>query len=361
MKIGILVSDFIPKGESIRLKGGLTLGVGGTELQSYNLAKRFSDSNNVTVFTRRYMGLPFEERRDGFMVKRFRTIKIPCLSFFSHIMNSLILIRKNKPDILQCMMLTPNGLVGVLAGKIFGVKAIPWVRGGDWYLSKGFVSRKIISYVIRNSPVIFVQTEKIRSDILKEFPGKNILVIPNAVETRRKRSSGDKVVYVGNLRERKGIEYLIEAMKGIDSELILVGDGPERSFLESIAGDNVRFVGRVGPDEVERFLSQARMLVLPAKKGEGLPNVILEAMSMGIPVVSTNIAGISDVVKNNDTGFLVKPRDSEQLRKYIKMILENDALRRRMSDNCIKEIRKYSWENMIKRLEKIYSEEICAG
>lgn len=361
MRIGILVSDFLPKGKRILLKKGVTLGIGGTELQSYNLAKRLGKKHNVTVFTRRYMGLPLEERREGFAVKKFRTIKIPCIVFISHILSSLILIRKNRPDILQCMMLTPNGLVGVLAKKLFGVRFVPWVRGGDWYLTRGgFLGRRIISYVIRNSPIILVQTEKIMREILEEFPGKRIEVIPNGVDIKKDRSSGDKIVYIGNLSERKGVEYLIEAMKGVDAELLVVGDGPKRLYLESIAGDNVRFVGRASHDEVGNYFKKAKIFVLPAKKGEGLPNVILEAMTFGIPVVSTNIAGISDVVEHGKTGFLVNPRDSTGLRKYIKRLLDDDRLRREMSSNCLIEVRKYSWESMIKRLEKVYGELICA-
>jgi glycosyltransferase involved in cell wall biosynthesis len=319
------------------------------------MARRLAKKHSVTVFTRRYKKLPLQEEREGFVVKRFRILNLPVLSFLSHMLSSLLTIRMSRPDVLQCMMLTPNGLVGVLASKLFGIKFVPWVRGGDWYLTRGsFLGRSIISYVIRNSPLILVQTEKIRKDILKEFPGKEIEVIPNGVEIKGEKSSGDRIVYIGNLSERKGVEYLIEAMRGVDAELLVVGDGPKRRILESIAGDNVTFVGRVSHDEVGDYLKKAMIFVLPAKKGEGLPNVILEAMSFGVPVVSTNIAGISDVVKHGKTGFLVNPGDSDGLRKHIKKLLDDEKLRREMSSNCSMEIRKYSWENMIRMLNNVY-------
>jgi glycosyltransferase involved in cell wall biosynthesis len=342
MKIGILVSDFPPNR------------IGGTEIQSFNIARRLAKKHEITVFTRHYPGLPVQEEKGGFIIKRFRCIRVPGLSLLTHIIFSLLMIRKERPDILQCMMLTPNGFVGVLARGFLGVRAIPWARGGDWYLTRGIVGRRIISYVIRNSYTIFVQTEKIRREILREFPKKNIIVVPNGVELKKKPASRDKVVFVGNLIERKGVEFLIMAMKGVDAELLIVGNGPMRPRLEVMSRDNIKFVGKVMSHEVERYMRQGKIFVLPSVRGEGLPNVILEAMSMGLPIVATNIAGIPDVIEHGKTGFLVEPGDPEQLRKYIKRLLENDKLRERMSRNCLEKVKKYSWENVIRRLETIY-------
>jgi glycosyltransferase involved in cell wall biosynthesis len=360
MRIALLVSDFPPRGETLELKNGISLGVGGTEIQSYNLAKRLGKKHEVIVFTRRYNNLPLIEKRDGFLVKKFRIVKLPVLSFISHIISSAFLIRKNKPDILQCMMLTPNGLVGILVNRLFRIRSVPWIRGGDWYITRNnHLGRFITSLVIRKSPIVLVQTEKTKREVLREFPGKRIVVIPNAVELKQKRARGDKVVFVGNLIERKGVEYLIEAMRDLKAELLLVGDGPKRKRLESISGKNVKFTGRVRHEEVNTYLKRAKIFVLPAKEGEGLPNVILEAMSLGIPVVATDIAGISDVVKHGKTGFLVEPRNPRQLRKHIKMLLESDKLRREMSRNSLEEVKKYSWDKMLENLEKVYGE-ICA-
>ncbi len=360
MRIGILVSDFLPMEGDFELKNGISLGLGGTELQSLGLARNLSRKHDVTVITRRYKNLPKEEKRKGFSVRRFGFIDFPVISFFSHVISSLMLVRKERPDILQCMMLTPNGLVGVFSGKLFGIRFVPWVRGGDWYLTKGFIGRRIVSYVIRNSPLILVQTESIQREVSEKFPGKRVVAVPNGVEPQKAKANGSKVVYVGNLRGRKGVKYLIEAMKGIGAELVVVGDGPERRNLESLAGENVSFTGRVMPEDVQKYLKEAAVFVLPAIKGEGLPNVVLEAMSMGIPVVSTNIAGIPDVVEHGRTGFLAEPGDPRTLRKHIKRLLEDRKLRENMSRECIKEAEKYSWESVTNKLEKAYEEVLCA-
>lgn len=349
MKLGILASDFPPNR------------IGGTEIQAYNIAKRLAKKHKVIVFTRHYRGLPREEKRDNFLIKRFSCIKFPGLRFLSHLLFSMIMILKEELDILQCMMLTPNGLVGILAQKLFGIKTITWVRGGDWYITKEkSIGRRIISYVIRNSNIIITQTEKTRIEILEEFPDKNIVVIPNGIELKNKLASGDKIIFVGNLIERKGVEFLIRAMIGVDAELLIVGDGPERSRLESMSGDNIKFVGKVMPHDVERYMRQGKILVLPSVRGEGLPNVILEAMSMGLPIVATNIAGIPDVIEHGKTGFLVGSKNPDQLRKYIKKLLKDEKLRRRIGRNCLEKVKKYSWENVISKLEKTHKENYLA-
>lgn len=346
MKIGILVSDFPPNM------------IGGTETQSLNLAKELAKTHDVTVYTRHYGGQPFSEESGGFSIKRFRFVNLPVFRFLSHIICSLGLIRKERPDVLVCMMLTPNGLVGVLAKKLSGIISIPWVRGGDWYLT-GFVGRRITSLVIRKSPVVLAQTEKIRSEILAEFPESNIRVVPNGISPGGV-SKGNNILFVGNLIERKGVRYLIEAMRGLDERLIIVGDGPLRKGLENMAGNNIEFVGEASHEEVKRYLKTAKMFVLPSVRGEGMPNAIIEAMSFGVPVIATRIAGIPDMVKDGKTGFLVDPGKPEQIRKHIKYLIAKKELRMEMSRNCITESRKYSWDMVIPRLISVLKEVSCA-
>ena len=117
---------------------------------------------------------------------------------------------------------------------------------------------------------------------------------------------------------------------------------------------NCEFVGAVAPEKVSEYLMKGKLFVLPAVKGEGFPNVILEAMSVGLPVVATSLGGILDLVKNGETGFLVKPADVEALAGKITEIVNNDSLWSIMSDNCLKEVKRYSWDNIIRQIEGVY-------
>lgn len=351
MRIAILVTGFPPEY------------IGGTETQAYNLAKQLSKKHSVVVVTRRDKNTEKKER-DGFLIKRFRYINFPVIRFFSHIFFSLNEIRKlrKNTDILQCMMLTPNGLVGIIAKKLFGIRVVAWTRSDYKYsIKRNFITRLITSLVLKNLDIVLTQTNSIKNEILEDFPDLRVKVVPNGVDMKKGEAGGNNIVFVGNLTERKGLEYLISAVKRLEKNMgvLIVGDGPERKRLERMSeGLNVSFAGRVLPGEVGKYMKRGRVFVLPSVggKGEGLPNVILEAMSLGLPVIATRIAGIPDVIEHGKTGFLVKPKDSEQIARYLNKLLKDEKLRKRMSKNCLREVKKYSWERVVGKLERLYRE-----
>ncbi len=349
MKIAFLISHFPPEY------------IGGAEVQTSRLAEKLSErGHKVLVLTRKWTpSLPCEENRNGVTVRRFRVSGFPGIRFFSHIICSLDKIRKVRADIdiLQCMMLTPNGLVGVIARKLWGIKTVAWVRGGDWYFAKERpFSRRIIWFVLKHSDLILVQTPRIKEEILAWCPGIRVEVVPNGVDIPSENACGDKVIFVGSLSWRKGVEYLIEAMRGVEGSLIIVGDGEKKADLVKLSEgmDNIEFAGRVHPDRVREHLKEGRIFVLPSIAGEGQPNAILEAMAMGMPIVATKLAGIPDTVEHGKTGFLVEPGDPEGLGRYINRLLKDEELWRKMSENCKEEVENYSWERVTARLEEAY-------
>jgi len=348
MKIGILVKEFPPEV------------IGGTEVQTMRMAEELSKKHEVIVFTKRYKRHPKYA-----YLKHYDIVRIPNIRFndflstltFVLLAPFFILKYKNRINVLQCMMIYPNGFIGLLLNKLFEIPFFSWIRGGDWYFAKNNrIKRKIIASVLGNSLVV-VQSNEIKKDVKREFPEADLKIIPNAVDIPGRRADGEDIIFVGNLIERKGTEYLIKAMENVKGKSIIVGDGPERKKLEKLAQDlevDCEFVGAVAPEKVGEYLMKGKLFVLPAIKGEGFPNVILEAMSVGLPVVATTLAGIPDLVKDGKTGFLVKPADAEALAGKITKIVNNESLWRRMSDNCLKEVRKYSWDNIIKRIEEVY-------
>jgi glycosyltransferase involved in cell wall biosynthesis len=142
---------------------------------------------------------------------------------------------------------------------------------------------------------------------------------------------------VGRLTEKKGCEYLIRAMAQVqghhpDIELQIIGDGPLRPDLERLASQllkNYHFAGVQPPLDVRNAMNRALLLGAPsvtATEGdsEGLPNVVLEAQAMGLPVVSTRHAGIPEGVLHGETGLLVAERSVDELAQSC-LTLINDA------------------------------------
>lgn len=145
--------------------------------------------------------------------------------------------------------------------------------------------------------------------------------------------SKHKLVCVGRLCEQKGQLVLLEAIavlkkRGVNVDLVLAGDGEmrpeaESAIVKSGLQDQVEITGWIGPDQVFARLKEARALVLPSF-AEGLPVAIMEAMAMRRAVISTNIAGIPELVRNGEDGLLVAASDIEALASAIERILATD-------------------------------------
>ena len=146
-------------------------------------------------------------------------------------------------------------------------------------------------------------------------------------------------LFVGRLTEKKGCEYLIQAMAQVQSELpdlelVMIGDGPLKAQLEIQAAQSLRryqFLGVQPPEIVKSWMNRSQLLAAPsvtASQGdsEGLPNVVLEAQAMALPVISTTHAGIPEAVIHGKTGFLSAERDVDGLAKYSLKLLQNPDL-----------------------------------
>ena len=162
-----------------------------------------------------------------------------------------------------------------------------------------------------------------------------ISVAPNAVDPaifsggRRTREDGRlRVVAVGRLSHEKGLDVLVEAVRGLPVELEIAGVGPEEPRLRALAGDNVSFLGWVARDALPDLYANADVAVMPSRSDPwGL--VLNEAALAGLPLVSTTAAGAAwDVIEDGVNGFRVPPGDVRALRAAIERIADDDAFRR---------------------------------
>lgn len=149
-------------------------------------------------------------------------------------------------------------------------------------------------------------------------------------------NSGQSLLYVGRLAAAKGLPILLESLSKLvlnhpTVHLTVVGDGPDRELLEhqaSVLGitAHVDFVGYKPPADVKRYLLAADVFVM-SSFAEGVPVVLMEAMIAGRPVVATQIAGISELVEEGVSGFLVPPSDIQALSDRLDKLLSNEQLR----------------------------------
>ena len=179
------------------------------------------------------------------------------------------------------------------------------------------------------------------------------------------------VSFLGRLISRKGVDDLIRAAQllveqGYLLHLVIGGTGPQRVQWEGLVKglgicDHVTFLGFVPDDKVAHFFAGSDVFVLPAvidKSGdtEGLGMVLLEAMANGVPVVATEVGGISDVVVDGETGFLVDQRNPVQLAEKIALLCQNPSLRTSMGLAARERVRRFfSWPSVVERTLQVYN------
>ncbi len=364
MKIAILAFLFPPKW------------IAGTEIASYNIAKYLAKrGHEIHVITSLDKSLPRESKEEGFHIHRVSCLGIKYFGIPSFWIASLPCLRKVNPDIIHIQN-TTVGIAGFLNKILFRKPYVISAQGGDIY-RPWLLIRLSSRLVFRQASAVIALTEHMKREMQK-IHNCEITVLPNGVElesvksttlpkTVRRKSGLDEtaeiILFVGRLHIIKGVKYLIEALKIISQKytstrLVLVGEGEERQRLQEMVkglglSNRVSFVGSVPNRKVAEYMSAADVFVLPSLS-EGFPVVIPEAMAAGLPIVTTNVRGLPEIVKDGENGFTVDPQNSQQLAEKISLLLDDKELRQKISRNNRRKARQYSWETVVEKLEKVY-------
>ena len=199
-----------------------------------------------------------------------------------------------------------------------------------------------------------------------DVPKKKITVIYNGIETEAVglkqvirgllRFRGKLLVTVGRLVPWKGIDVLIRVHKKLlqtqkDLKLLIIGSGPEQARLEQLThdlelDDNIIFTGRLEKSVVLRYMKAGDVFVLNTHY-EGFSHLLLEAMAVGIPIVTTKVGGNPELIEDNVQGYLVKPDDEKTLAHRIEKLLGSAETRARISGNAKKRVTAFSNEKMV--------------
>ncbi len=191
----------------------------------------------------------------------------------------------------------------------------------------------------------------VSEDISKSINSKKTFIIYDFVEKiwGIKESLNYPLVfgYIGRNDYDKGTDILLKAYKLRKFKLVLAGNFKNSEFLKH----NVEYLGFV--NDISLFFRKIDVLILPSRR-EGLPRVILEAFSFGIPVIASNVGGIPEIVKENYNGFLFNSENVQQLLEKIEFLENNPNLILQMSSNCIRTIEeKFLKQHMLERMMRV--------
>lgn len=288
--------------------------------------------------------------------KKIRALLVPflLLSLYFHLWKIL-----SQYDMVHAHWLIPQGIVQSFFKKPYIVTG----HGGDVVsLNKGII-KKLKMKCLRKAGRVTVVSEYLKKKVQELVPEIAPDVISMGVDTKKFGKQhrvenyfgqGDKkvVLFVGRLAEKKGVTYLIEAMKQIDALLVIAGNGPLRKTLEEqaeqVGKDRIRFLGEKTHEELKKIYASADIFVAPsvtAKDGdqEGLGLVLLEAMASGLPVVASKSGGITQIIKDGENGLLCEEKCVWQLAENICALLNDECLYKKIAENGNRTVKAYDY------------------
>jgi glycosyltransferase involved in cell wall biosynthesis len=281
-------------------------------------------------------------------------------------------LKANRCDLVSTHSSTDSWLAA-LALLALG-RPVPMVR-----------TRHISAPVPRNAPTRWLYTratkrivttgEALKKELIERngFPPQRIDSVPTGIDTQRYRP-GDRraaraalklpqdkllVGIIATLRSWKGHRFLIEALPE-NADLVIVGDGPMRGFLEEMVanralGSRVSFVGN--QTDVVPWMQALDVFALPSYANEGVPQALAQAMLVGLPCVTTNIGGIGELARHEETALVVPPENVEMLRSALQELLGDEGLRTKLGEAARRHAEaNFSRERMLDAMERIYDQ-----
>ena len=262
----------------------------------------------------------------------------------------------NRLDVLHVHYAIPHSICAFLSRQMLtgqDVKIVTTLHGTDITLvGQEKAYSRLVRFGIIESDRVTAVSQHLKDTTIREFSiDREIDYIPNFVDpvkfspTEKKPKSlfvsdGEKmVIHVSNFRPVKNIETIIRSfqviVKGVKSRLVLIGDGPDVARARELAKeldicDNITFLGRV--EHLEDVLPSADLILLPSLQ-ESFGLVLLEAMSCGVPTISSNVGGIPELVDHGKSGYIYDPHDHEAMAKKAIEVLSEPKLQAELGNH----------------------------
>ncbi|MDA3899979.1 MAG: glycosyltransferase family 4 protein [Spirochaetes bacterium] len=349
---------------------------GGGGVATYELAKEWAKIVEVDVLTSSFKGLPRFEISEGVNIYRcpilFRKSRDSAglFSMFSYLVTGFFkgasLCRKRRYSVINTQFAVPSGPLGYMLSKIFGLKNILSIHGGDIYDPSKKLSphknpffKRVVKFVLNHCDHIVAQSSNTKDNCITYYkPKTEISIIPLAFTmpqfkplTRSKlnfKKEDFLLIAIGRLVKRKAFDdaiKIIAHLKDSKIKLLIVGDGPEREYLENCISkaqlqERIKILGYLSYEEKFQYLNVSDMMLMTSLH-EGFGIIFMEAMYCGLPIACTNNGGQVDFIKDEINGLLFNVADIPAGVNAVKRLYSEEKLFRVCSKNNKKEIKKF--------------------
>lgn len=356
------------------------LGGGGGKVAAGLSAELVRQGHQVTLLTMGYRGIPAVR-----MVEGVRVIGVPCLRLRKEICSPAELstylisarlsafrwIQQIQFDLIHAHFIFPDGAIAYWLKKKTGLPYLITAHGSDvpGYNPHRFQLEHLLlkpfwRRVVEGAEAIVTASAHLEGLIRQQLPQQKVERIFNAIsppDFRPQAKDPLRIVVISRLLERKGIQYLLQALDGceVPYQVDIIGAGPYQTALEKLAKQIrsaavVTFHGWLSQDDAQfwRFLETAAIFVFPSA-AENFPMVLLEAMSARLAIITTNDSGCAEVV--GDAAILIPPQNAEAIRQALKQLREHPALLKEYGERAFQRLRtEFTWEAAAGKYSALY-------
>lgn len=247
-------------------------------------------------------------------------------------------------------------------------------------LPETIVSKSLINMVVPYTKSVlnylhgYTAVSDSAASYIRTMTDEPINIVPNGVDLKKykkpkelKKFNKKTILYVGRLEKRKGVKYLIMAYARLrerydDVQLLIAGKGVKQKSLEKFVGQyeipDVRFLGYVDDDEKIKLMASADVFCSPAPYGESFGIILLEAMSLGTPVIAGNNLGYATVMKDTGRLGLVNPLSTEDFAQRLELMIHDKKVRKIFNDWAKEAVKEYSFDKIADLYQTVYKQAI---
>ena len=361
---------------------------GGAEIFSNMLAFSLAEEGHeVHVITQQTKGFVAEQTHKGLHIHRvkyplFFGLEVYPLGATWFFAQALVILKKVQPDIIHAFQTSFCGSFGFFLSRLLRIKLMINDRGSfftlpEWYRTKiAPLFLKRAQFVVVNSTAMKENMDKVlktkrQIDLIQN--GVILKNYSNHSSTEAKRlldwdPEERAILFVGRLHEVKGPIYLVKAMKDVVDQgkeklgkipvLRMVGDGSQREEVEKLIRVNslsewIRLEGNIPKNMLPLYFNACDLVVIPSTS-DSFPNVALEALASGKPVVGSRVGGIPEIVEEGVNGLLAPPGDHQQLARHIITLLQDRELYKKMSVGNREKAPEFAWTKVTRDFQEMY-------
>lgn len=287
-------------------------------------------------------------------------------------------MKEFKPDLIQAFFSVPAGATAMVLSRLYKVPYAVYLGGSDVPGANPGRHKKIypivtpvINTVLKHSAFVTACSDLLVDMVHKQLPNLDVKKIPNGVDTdyftppkTKPKLPPAVILGVGRIIPRKGFQFLIDAVgkmkPGLQQKvkIVIIGSGEYRKELQDNAMklkiyDRIDFVDSVPYKELRKYYQNAHIFCLPSL-AEGMPLAMIEAMACGCALLTTDVAGNQELVKQGKNGYLVKPGDVKDLQKKLELMLKDTNNIIEMGKESRELSKNYTWKEITEQYIKEY-------